>query len=293
MSATLAAVYAGIAAVGVVALVVGLLLYTSAAKSDTSKRLAAADRTMAQVVHNEAKVGDKLKAAFEPEKGPESPTKTYNGDSIRQAIKDVQPDLDSAAKTVETDQGIMRTAITAINDRGLISLTSGDQLDRKAAQLEALGRAVDVRSDEATTARQQLTLLADLTTAQENFNALAQALDKQDLVTATARFTPSNNAIKKTVDEAQQTTTPDAVRSYVTEVSGFMDATQSVINSLQARDFGEYQASIRVFTTKLENLIAYDPKTMRQQYDDLTKSYSDRYNSYVHDAGLVIGTKAV
>ncbi|HEV1996513.1 MAG TPA: hypothetical protein VGR61_00085 [Candidatus Dormibacteraeota bacterium] len=293
MSTTVAAIYAGLGGLSVVALVIGVVLYGSAARNDTTQRLTSADKTMDQVLHDEARVGDKLKAAFEPEKGPESPTKTYNGNSVRQAIKDVQPDLDSAAKTVETDQSTMRTALTAINNRGLINLTSGDQLDHKAAQLEAVSRALEVRADEATTARQQLTLLGDLTTAQENFNGLAAALEKQDLLTATARYTPSNNAIKQTVADAQQSNTPDAVRNYVTEVSGFMDATQAVINSLQARDFGEYTASIRIFTTKLENLATYDPKTMRKQYDDLIKSYDDRYNSYIQDAGLVVGTKAV
>ena len=286
-------IYAGLAVVGIMVLVIGVVLYNSAAHKDTAQRIRAGDRTVAQVVHDEATVGDKLTSAFEPEKGPLSPTRSYNADSIRQAIKDVQPDLDSAARTVENDQSTMRTALTAINDRGPISLTSGDQLDRKAGQMEAVGRALDVRAEEVATARQQLTMLGDLTTAQENFNGLAAALEKQDLFTATARYTPSNNAIKQAVTDAQQAGTPDAARSYVNEVSGFIDATQSVINALQARDLGEYTASLRVFNTQLENLATYDPKAMRQQYDALTKSYDDRYNSYLHDAGLATGAKAV
>jgi len=136
-------------------------------------------------------------------------------------------------------------------------------------------------------------MLGDLANAQENFNGLAAALEKQDLFTATARYTPSDNAIKQAVADAQQSATPDAERTYINEVNGFIDATQSVINALQARDLGEYTASRRVFNTQLENLATYDPKAVRQQYDALTKGYDDRYNSYVHDAGLTSGAKAV
>jgi hypothetical protein len=293
LSTTLLAVYAGIGVVSLVALFIGVTLYTSAAKKDTAQRLAAADKVLGHVVHNEARVGDRLKAAFEPEKGPESPTKNYNADSIRQSIKDVQPDLDAATRTVAADQATVSAALSAINNRGVISLTSGDQLDHKAAQVEALGRALDVRAEEAATAKQQLTLLNDLTTAQENFDGLAVALEKQDLITATARYTPSKNAISQAMTDAQASNTPDAARQYVTNVNNFMDAVQSVINSLQNNDYGQYTASLRVFRTALENLVGYDPKTMRQQYDDLTKSYDDRYNSYVRDAGLPTGAKAL
>lgn len=81
------------------------------------------------------------------------------------------------------------------------------------------------------------------------------------------------------------------MQKYVSQVNGFMDATQSVINALTAHDFGEYTASLRVFTVQFENLATYDPKVMRQQFDDMVKSYNDRYNSYIHDAGLPTGTK--
>ena len=289
----LAAIYAGLAALGLVALGVGLLLYAGAAQKDSAQRIAAADRAIADVTRDQARVPDLLAGAFEPEKGPESPTKNYDANAVRQQIKDVQPGLDSAARTIGVDQGAIRTALTTINDRGLRALTSGSQLDKKAAALEAVGHALDVRQEELTTARQQLTLLGDLTTAQENFGGLTAALDKADLITATTRFTPANNAIQQTVVDAQAASTPDAVRTYVNQVSAFMDATQSVINSLTAHDFGEYTASLRVFTTRFENLANYDPKVVRQQYDDLVKSYNDRYNGYIHDAGLPTGTKSL
>lgn len=293
MSTTMAGIYAGLAVAGVLALFIGFLWYNAAAKKDTDQRIAAANKTMSQVVKNEAKVGDNLRAAFEPPKGPVSPPKNYNGDSIRQAITDVTPALDAAAKTVATDQSTMQAASSKFNDRGFLSFTSGDKLDQKSAQMEALTNALGVRADEAATAKQQLTLLADLTKAQENFSGLAEALDKQDLITATSRYTPARNAINQAVTDAQQSNTPDALRTYVNNVSNFMDATQSVINALQNRDYGQFTEALRVFTTQLENIGSYDPKTMRQQYDDLTKSYDDRYNSYLHDAGFLTGTKAV
>ncbi|MFN2465596.1 MAG: hypothetical protein ABR598_04950 [Candidatus Dormibacteria bacterium] len=288
-------IYAGLAAVGVVALVIGGLVYQSAAKTDTAKRLAAADRAIAKVMKDESSigVGDKLKAAFEPIKGPESPPKNYNGDSVRMAIAGVQPGVDSAAKTVDKDQGIIRTALTSINDRGPLSLTSGGELDPRAARLEAVGHALDVRTEEIATTRSQLTLLGEYTSAEENFGALGAALDSGDLVSATAKYTTANNAIQKAAVEAQQPSTPDAVRNLVTQMSQFMDATQSVINSLNARNRGQYQESLRGFSIKLSNLLTYDPKTMRKQYDDLVKSYDDRYNSYIHDAGLSTGGKAL
>jgi hypothetical protein len=289
----MAGIYAGLGVLALILLAVGVAWYQGAAKADTARKVAAADKSIAAVMKDESNVGDKAKAAFDPVKGPESPSKNYNGDSVRAAIKGVQPALDSAQKTVEKDQGTIRTALASINDRGVMSVTSGGDLDHKAGQLEAVGHALDVRSEEIVTAKGQLTLLNDMTTAEDNFNGLLNALDHQDLVVATARYTPANNAIKQAVADTQATNTPDALRGYVAQVSDFVDATQAVINSIQARDFGQYQASLRIFTIKLENIIGYDPKVMRQQLDDMVKNYDDRYNSYIHDAGLVTGTKAV
>lgn len=72
-------------------------------------------------------------------------------------------------------------------------------------------------------------------------------------------------------------------------LNSFMEATRSVMNSLQNRDLGEYVASLRVFAVQFDKLVHFDSAAVQKAYEDLVKSYDDRYNTGMQDAGIPRG----